>query len=212
MKLAACALLALVGSSCGRAELARSEPLPTLPRLREPVRALELPVGPISLAELLGRWTDAGGPDVLVVAPGAHARLDPVEIRIPAARVLAPHEIAPFVERALCEHDLALAAAAGSPATLVSVERWPTEWQRACPAQTLAPSMAEQCDAHPALLVQVALPAANLIPPGSLTTVAPLEPPHVARVDTPDRVCLKGRWADVAGVVRELRAREPRLR
>lgn len=210
MKLAVCALLALVASSCGRAEHARNEPLPTLPRLREPVRALELPVGRIPLAELLGRWTDAGGPDVLVVAPGAHARLDPAEVLIPAARVLAPHEIAPFLERALCEHDLALSAAAGSPATLVSVERWPTEWERGCFAQAIAPSMAEQCDAHPALLVQVALPAAHPIPPGSLISVEPLEPPHVARVDTADRVCLKGRWADVAGVVRDLRAREPR--
>jgi hypothetical protein len=130
-----------------------------VPLLREARHAFAVDAPTIDLRELLGAWTDCGGPDVVVASPRARALVDSARIELDGAGPLAADALGPFVERALIEHGLVLRAAPGLPATLVSVEAWPERTGDGGLAPLLlAPADLDRAAAHAALVVRLAVP------------------------------------------------------
>jgi len=146
--------LLVAGALCACASTPAPPAAPAGPGLlRMPTRPLELAAGELPLRDLLGRWTDCGGPDVALAA-------DLVDARIALERPLRiePGEQARYVERALREHGLALSAAPQRPAPLVWVAPWPSSSPGYAQPVSLGPDELAGADAHPALLVRLVVP------------------------------------------------------
>ncbi|TAJ11581.1 MAG: hypothetical protein EPO68_14390 [Planctomycetota bacterium] len=150
-----CALAACATRPAGAPRPA--EPAPAL--LREPTRALVIERRELALDELLGAWTDCGGPDVVVVGTEARTRVAAARVELGAGAAIAADALTPVVERALLAHELVLRAAPGRPAALVAVELAAGSHARGSLAPlTLGPEELERAARHAALLVRLVVP------------------------------------------------------